>query len=95
MALDKVLHDRTRPRKKEDGRPEWSFKAPCYDNRTSCSIPAGNDYDTGFKQPVGKMKASGMESGPIPQKSVSFSPDKIFGHPTGKILKDGSEDQKG
>lgn len=95
MALEKVLHDRTKPRKKEDGRPEWSFKAPCYDNRTSCSISAGNDYGVGFNQPVGKEKASDMSAGPIPQDSYCFSPDKIFGHPSGKILKDGSEDQRG
>lgn len=96
MAVEKVLHDRTRPRKKEDGRPEWSFKAPCYDNRTSCSISAGNDYGVGFKQPVGKEHASSMESGPIPQRTSQFSPDKIFGPPRGGILKDhGEEDKRG
>lgn len=72
--------------KKRDGQKEWSYKAPSYDNRTSCSMSAGDDYGIGHRTPVGKEKAGSVESGPIPQKSYSFSPDEVFY---------GSEDQKG
>jgi hypothetical protein len=68
------------PSKKENGKKEWSFKAPSYDNRTSCSIPAGDDYGTGFRTPVGSKKVSSMKSGPIPQTSKRFSADEIFDH---------------
>lgn len=30
----------------------WNFKAPCYDQRTM--ISAGDNYGTGFNQPVGR-----------------------------------------
>ena len=76
--MAKVLDDPIAPRKKENGVKEWSFKAPSYDNRTSSSIPAGNDYGIGFRTPVGKVKASGMDAGPIPQSTRQFSPDEIF-----------------
>lgn len=92
--MKKVLDDRLKVREKEDGREEWSFKAPSYDNRTSHSIPAGNYYGSGVKNPVGTEKCSSMESGPIPQSTYSFSPKEIFGRPTGKINYDG-EDKKG
>ena len=88
MSIEKVLHDPIRPSKKEDGRKEWSFKAPSYDNRTSCSIRVGADYGTGFKTPVGSHKAKGLTEGPIPFGCEPFSPDKIFGKPNGSILKD-------
>ena len=66
--------------KKREGQKEWSFKAPSYDNRTSCSVSAGDDYGVGHKTPVGSHKVSGMGSGPIPQKAKMFSPDEIFSH---------------
>lgn len=64
--------------KKRDGQDEWSYKAPSYDNRTSCSVSAGDDYGIGFRTPVGKEMASGMESGPIPQSAKCFSPDEVM-----------------
>ena len=51
--------------KKREGQKEWSFKAPSYDNRTSCSVSAGDDYGVGYK---------------TPQKAKMFSPDGIFSH---------------
>lgn len=71
--------DPIRPRqKKQDTPKEWNFKAPSYDNRTSCSISAGDDYGIGFRTPVGKEKASGLSSGPIPQKAQAYDPHVIF-----------------
>lgn len=88
ISVSKVLKDPIAPRQKVDGTYPFEFKAPSYDNRTSCSMSAGNDYGVGFRTPVGKDKASSMESGPIPQESRCFSPDEIF------YGKD-AEDQKG
>lgn len=69
MSEKKVWDNRIAPKKKEHGKYPWDFKAPSYDNRTSCSVGAGDDYGVGFKQSTGKFRASSMESGPIPQKN--------------------------
>lgn len=77
--MNKVLKDPIAVKqKKRDGLKQWSFKAPSYDNRTSCSLSAGDDYGIGHRIPVGKEKAGSLESGPIPQKAHCFSPDEIF-----------------
>jgi hypothetical protein len=86
--MSKVLKDPIKPSKRVDGDYPFEFKAPTYDNRTSCSISAGNDYGVGFRAPLGKEVAGSIESGPIPQESRAFSPDEIF---YGK----GAEDKKG
>lgn len=94
MAKNKVLDDPIAPKQRINGKEEWSFHAPSYDNRTSGSIPAGNDYGVGFKEPVGKFNASSYPSGPIPQSSKCFSPLEIFDKSTG-IVKVDKEDKKG
>lgn len=66
------------PSKREDGKYPFEFKAPTYDNRTSCSISAGNDYGVGFKTPVGTFKPRNIDQGPIVQNSKAFSPYEIF-----------------
>jgi hypothetical protein len=78
--MNDVLKNPLKVREKENGRSEWSFKAPSYDNRTSSSIPAGNYYGIGHRTPIGKESASPISSGPIPQKSHCFSPNEIFEH---------------
>jgi len=67
-----------KPTKKEDGKKEWSFKSPSYDNRTSCSIPGGDNYGIGFRTPVGKESCGSMQSGPIPQKAMCFKPESVI-----------------
>jgi hypothetical protein len=86
--MNKVLKDPIAPKQKVDGDYPFEFKAPSYDNRTSCSMSAGNDYGVGFRTPVGMGRPGSLESGPIVQKSHCFSPDEIF---YGK----GAEDKKG
>lgn len=78
IKQNKPFADRDAVKEKTNGRPEWSFKAPSYDNRTSGSIPAGDYYGVGITQPIGKFKASGPASGPIPQSNKQFSPNEIF-----------------
>lgn len=77
--MNKVLKDPIAVKKRtQDGLKEWSYKAPSYDNRTSCSVTAGDSYGIGHRTPVGTEKCSSMESGPIPLQSKCFSPDEIF-----------------
>ena len=76
--MKKILKDPIAPKEKEDGDNRWSFAAPSYDNRTSCSVSAGNYYGVGFRVPLGKEKAGSIESGPIPQQAACFSPHEIF-----------------
>lgn len=66
------------PQQRKDGAYPFEFKAPTYDNRTSCSISAGNDYGIGFNQPIGKETARPITAGPIPQQSKAFDPYEIF-----------------
>jgi hypothetical protein len=76
--MKKPFKDPIAVRKKVDGEYPWSFKAPSKDHATSGCLSAGNSYGLGHRQPVGKEKASGVASGPIPQSSKCFSPDEIF-----------------
>lgn len=69
------IASKTKMEKKHD---PWNFQAPAYDNRTSCSVSAGDDYGVGFRTPVGKETAASIKSGPIPQEAKCFSPDEIF-----------------
>ena len=78
IKLNKPFKDRLAVREKTNGRKEWSFKAPSYDNRTSGSIPAGDYYGIGRTEPFGKFKAAPMSEGPIPQSVKAFSPNEIF-----------------
>jgi hypothetical protein len=73
-----MFKDPTKPKKKAVDDKPWDFRAPSYDNRTSCSISAGSDYGVGFKTPVGREKASGITSGPIPMQAKCFSPDEVM-----------------
>lgn len=76
--MNKVLKNPIHPKQKMVGKYPFGFDAPSYDNRTSCSMNAGNDYGIGFRNPVGKETAFGPESGPIPQKAHMFKPEEIF-----------------
>jgi hypothetical protein len=69
--------DPIRPTQKVNGSKIWSFEAPKYDERTSCSLPAGDDYGVGFRQPMGKESARGWNEGPIPMGCEAFSPDDV------------------
>jgi hypothetical protein len=66
------------PEKRSNGAYPFEFVAPTYDNRTSCSISAGDDYGKGFRVATGVFKARPMAQGPIPQQSKAFSPYEIF-----------------
>ena len=55
-----------------------NYKAPSKEKATTGRYsPAGDDYGVGFKTPVGKMKASGIMSGPIPMKTKCVDPDEV------------------
>lgn len=78
--MKKPFHDPIAPKGKSDGKYPFEFHAPSYDNRSSYSINAGDNYGTGFKQPIGKESASPITKGPIPQQSKCFLPDDVIVH---------------
>ena len=47
----------------------WSFKAPPYDQRSSCFVNAGTHYGVGTTQPIGSRNHS--SDSPIPMGKVS------------------------
>lgn len=73
-----VFKDPISPSKKEHGKYPWDFKSPSYDNRSSCTYNAGNDYGVGFNNPVGKEKSSSWTQGPIPMGCKSFDPKVVI-----------------
>lgn len=80
VNMTKPFKDPIRPKKKEHGKYPWDFKAPSYDNRSSCSINVGDDYGTGFNQPIGKFKAKEWNQGPIPMGNKAFDPKPVIEH---------------
>jgi hypothetical protein len=48
------FHDPIAPKPKaEKKKSPWDFRAPKYDERTSCYVDAGSHYGVGFTNPVG------------------------------------------
>lgn len=78
MSTKKILASRNAVKTKVNGEWPWAYNAPTKDRAHSGCLSAGNDYGSAVAQPIGKMKAGSMESGPIPQQSKCFSPDEIF-----------------
>lgn len=55
---------------REENDRVWNYKAPHYDNRSSCFINAGTKYGIGHRQPVGhkdnpKMRVDTMPFGRV------------------------------
>jgi hypothetical protein len=44
--------------KKEKAKNPWDFRAPAYDERTSCYMSAGAHHGVGFTNPVGHEGAT-------------------------------------
>jgi len=57
--------------KEQKKKSPWDFRAPEYDERSSCFVQAGSNYGVGHKQPVGREG--------IPHSRVSTLP---FGRPS-------------
>ena len=61
-----MFPDPIKPKQKKNGDYPFEFKAPAYDERSSCYMKAGNDYGVGHKNPVGHDS--------IPKQTVSTLP---------------------
>lgn len=72
-----VFKDKHAPKKREQEEMPWSFKAPSKDQATSGSLSAGTNYGVGFRQPVGKEKASAYS---IPLGCQRMNPNKMIDH---------------
>lgn len=70
--------DRTAVKERSHGKFPWDYKAPTKDYSHSGEIQCGDNYGSGVVQPVGDFKASGPESGPIPQTSKCWNPRETF-----------------
>ena len=60
------------PKEKLQSTGQWDFMKPSYDQARAGNIYAGDDYGSGFTNPVGKFKADGINSSPVPQKSFRY-----------------------
>ena len=71
-----MFHNRIAPKEKRMGR---DFAAPSKEGATTGRfMSAGDGYGVGFRQPVGKEKASNAAD-PIPRKAMCASPEGMFG----------------
>lgn len=53
-----------------DGKKSpWDFRAPNYDQRSSCFVSAGTHYGVGFNQPVGSSRPAKYEGVPMGVKA--------------------------
>lgn len=78
-----------KPRIKEEKKTSpWNFNQPPYDERTSCYVNAGSHWDTGFRNPVGRIggpkqrvdtlpygKHKGMKDTEVPHKNLRVEID--------------------
>lgn len=76
--MKKILASRNEVKSKVNGERPWKYNAPTKDHAHSGCLSCGNDYGQAVAQPIGRFKANGLESGPIPQSSKCFSIDEIF-----------------
>jgi hypothetical protein len=71
------------PPKGKDQESPWNYKAPCYDERTSCYIDAGSHYGIGYRNPVGhegdpKSRVATLPYGRIEFEELSRVPPKLL-----------------
>ena len=64
------FHDPIAPKPGKTKKSPWDFRAPEYDERSSCYVDAGSHYGVGHKQPVGhsekpKQRVSVMPFGKV------------------------------
>ncbi len=58
------------PRQQETKKAPWDFRAPDYDERTSCYTNAGSHYGVGKVQPVGHKDGASMDAPCLPNGRV-------------------------
>lgn len=78
------FQDPIRPKAKQQKKSSpWDYKAPEYDERSSCYVNAGSHYGVGYKNPVGHTgnpkarvptmpfgKREGIEVDEVPRKNL-------------------------
>lgn len=76
MPLKKpMFKDPIAPKERATSR---DFVAPSKEQGTTGRFMQGGDnYGVGYRTPVGKFKASSIESGPIPMKSKCVDPNEV------------------
>ena len=74
--MKKPFHDPIAPKMRKCDK---TFGAPTKEQATTGSfMPPGDNYGIGRCSPVGKFRASSIESGPIPMKSFCFDPNDVI-----------------
>lgn len=69
--------DRCEVNNPKEKKSPWNFKAPDYDQRSSCFIKAGSDYGVGKNQPIGGYNARTMDE-VIPKGRVKTLQTQYF-----------------
>ena len=78
MSKEKVLHDPIAYKMRGSSR---EFIAPTKEVATTGKfMTPGDNYGVGFRTPVGKVKASDITKGPIPQKSQCYTDSEVIQH---------------
>lgn len=61
----------------------WDYRAPLYDERTSCYVDAGSHYGIGHKNPIGhkgavKQRVATLPYGRVNTMQTSYVPPKML-----------------
>ncbi len=83
--MDKNFKNPIEPKVKKSNvkSSPWDFRAPHYDERSSCYVDAGTHYGVGYKSPVGhegdpKTRVDTMPFGNPPTKEIDEVPRKLL-----------------
>jgi hypothetical protein len=67
------FYDPIEPKQKKNGDYPFEFKAPPYDERSSCYMKAGDNYGVGHKQPVGHVGNPKEKAKCLPGKAKTLN----------------------
>lgn len=76
MAKGKNFKNELAPKDIKRAQSPWNFDQPEYDERSSCYVNTGSHYGVGYRQPVGKFKASNKGGVPV-GKGMGMTVDEI------------------
>jgi hypothetical protein len=64
--------DPIKPKERKESKEPWDFKKPTYDQARAGNIYAGDTYGSGFTNPIGTEKSSGISASPVPQNTFRY-----------------------
>jgi hypothetical protein len=74
--MKKRFDDPIAVKQNKEMKSPWDYRAPCYDERTSCFINTGSHYGVGHTQPVGHKGDPKKDVAALPRTSKIMMEDE-------------------